>query len=55
MALMALDLPLFERPAKATSTPESSPNPAAESALLRNRAWGYLDIGGWTAGPLPCV
>src|SRR5688572_8579403 len=46
MALIALDLPLLERPANAISAPESSPNAAAESALLMNRTWGYLDIAG---------
>jgi hypothetical protein len=38
MALSALDLPLFERPANATSAPESSPKASVDAALFRNRA-----------------
>src|ERR1700685_4141442 len=40
MALMALDLPAFERPAKATSLPTSGGNCAGAAALTRNRASG---------------
>src|SRR5476649_352164 len=40
MALMALDLLAFERPAKATSAPSSGGNCAAAAALTRNRASG---------------
>jgi len=39
MALMALDLPLLERPTKATSAPTSGGNCAGAAALIRNRAW----------------
>src|SRR6266480_4652232 len=38
MALMALDLPALERPAKATSAPASGGNCAGAAALIRNRA-----------------
>lgn len=44
MALSALDLPLFDRPAMATSYPESSPKAAGDVALRRNRALEYRDI-----------
>lgn len=40
MALIALDLPAFDRPAKATSAPESAGKCAGAAALSRNRAWG---------------
>src|SRR5438067_13832698 len=38
MALMALDLPALERPAKAISAPASGGNCAGAAALIRNRA-----------------
>src|SRR5262245_28677372 len=44
MAFSALDFPLFERPAIATSYPESSPKSAGPAALFRNRALEYRDI-----------
>src|ERR1700760_732848 len=37
MALMALDLPAFERPTKATSAPMSAGNCPGAAALRRNR------------------
>src|SRR5476651_1488201 len=40
IALMALDLPAFERPAKATSAPSSAGNWDAAAALTRNRTSG---------------
>src|SRR5512146_3006495 len=40
MALMALDLPAFERPAKATSAPRSAGNCPGAAALTRNLAFG---------------
>jgi len=40
MALMALDLPAFERPAKATSAPKSAGNCFGWAALTRNWTWG---------------
>src|SRR5690242_19261648 len=40
IALMALDLPAFERPAKATSAPRSAGNCPAAAALTRNFALG---------------
>src|SRR6202007_3433349 len=39
-ALMALDLPAFERPAKATSAPRSAGNCPGAAALTRNLAFG---------------
>jgi hypothetical protein len=38
MALMALDLPAFERPANATSAPASGGNCPGAAALVRKRA-----------------
>jgi hypothetical protein len=38
IALSALDFPLLDRPAMATSYPESSPKDPAATALFRNRA-----------------
>src|SRR5688572_27815208 len=38
MALMALDLPALERPAKATSVPRSTGNCVGDAALKRNWA-----------------
>ena len=49
-ALMALDLPALERPAKATSRPESGGHSLMEGALLRNctfwkvRLFKYLSV-----------
>src|SRR5215469_1190815 len=40
IALMALDLPAFERPAKATSAPRSAGNCPGAAALTRNFACG---------------
>src|SRR6185437_15459477 len=40
IALMALDLPAFERPAKATSAPRSAGNCPGAAALRRNFAFG---------------
>src|SRR5579863_6988698 len=40
MALIALDLPELERPAKATSAPRSAGNCAGAAALIRKRASG---------------
>src|SRR6185312_11809728 len=40
IALMALDLPAFERPAKATSAPPSAGNCPGAAALMRNLAFG---------------
>src|SRR5215475_12871306 len=37
MALMALDLPAFERPTKATSAPRSGGNCPGAAALMRKR------------------
>src|SRR4051812_18548979 len=41
IALMALDLPEFERPANATSAPSSCGNCTLCAALVRNSAAGY--------------
>src|SRR6185437_6036284 len=40
IALMALDLPELERPAKATSAPRSAGNCPGAAALMRNLAFG---------------
>ena len=44
IALMALDLPLFERPAKQTSAPVSYTNCVGWWEPFRYRAWGKADI-----------
>jgi hypothetical protein len=50
MALMALDLPAFDRPATDTSTPASSGNWCAWFALVRNFTFGYEDMGAGAVG-----
>ena len=40
MALMALDLPAFDRPAKAISRPVSGASWCGSAALVRNVTWG---------------
>ncbi len=45
IAFKALDFPLLERPAIATSEPESSPNAAAESALFNESGYYIADTG----------
>lgn len=42
---MALDLPALERPATATSVPESAGNCCRAFALLMKAAFGYCDMG----------
>src|SRR5262245_53789156 len=53
MALSALDLPAFERPANATSTPSSGGNWAGCQALVRNVASGNCGMG--DGGPAKCL
>jgi hypothetical protein len=43
MALIALDLPAFDRPAIATSAPASGGNCAGAATLNKNSTWGKRD------------
>src|SRR6185437_2872485 len=45
IALMALDLPAFERPANATSAPRSAGNCSGAAALMRKLAFGNAATG----------
>ena len=44
ITLIALDLPEFDRPAKATSVPSSQTNCLVSFALRINLAFGYCDM-----------
>src|SRR6185436_12201476 len=55
-ALIALDLPTFERPAKASSGPASGGKSAGFAAELTKRAWRKADKGAMVCpnGEGPC-